>query len=206
MTTNSKTVIEAYADGSATVGDSPGGWAFRIVANGKPIFETSGYAEKATNNDMELEAMLQSLEYLKAKYDEAGRDPKLEEIYVVSDSQIALGWASGKYRVKQKEKVEKVKRLQELVILMGVIPKWVKGHGTNEHNIRCDKLAGDARKKKILEKSAISVIGTKKRGVMAFWYKGILKLICLETNTVEDYNKEAHGQRGSRMELQTENK
>lgn len=200
-----KAVIEIYTDGSATTGDKPGGWAFRVVGNGSPIFENSGHMEKATNNDAELEAAVQGLEYIREKYSIANRDPKEEEIFLVSDSQIVLGWASGKYRVKQAGKVDKVKRLQHLMLSMSVQTKWVKGHSTDTHNIRCDKLARNARKGKTVTSTPESVktmIGTKKKGTMCFWYKGILKVIDLESNLVENYDSDAHGQRSSHMELQ----
>jgi ribonuclease HI len=208
MTTN-KATIEVYTDGSATTGDLPGGWAFRVVGNGIPIFENSGHMEKATNNDAELEAALQGLEYLKTKYEAAKRNPREEEIFLVSDSQIVLGWASGKYRVKQAGKIDKVKRIRELVIFLGVKPKWVKGHSGDTHNTRCDKLARNARKGKTVDNSSTiptkpSMIGTKKKGVVNLWHKGVLKIVDLESNIVEDYDPDAHGRRSSVFEVQSE--
>lgn len=203
----SKAIIEVYTDGSATSADKPGGWAFRVVGNGTPIFENSGHMDKASNNDAELEAAIQGLEYLKKKYEVAQRDPKLEEIYLVSDSQLVLGWASGRFRVKQTEKVERVKNLRSLMVSLGVKPKWVRGHAGNAHNIRCDKMARKARlgdTVRTTPEQKPTIIGTKQRGTMSMWYKDALKIIDLEQNIVEDYDPSIHGQRSSRMELQSE--
>lgn len=204
-----KAVIEIYTDGSATTANLPGGWAFRIVGNGTPIFESSGYMEKASNNDAELEAALQGLEYIKAKYELAKRDPKLEEIYLVSDSQIVLGWASGKYKAKQAEKVHKIQRLKQLISEMAVKTKWVKGHHQDVHNIRCDRLAKNARKGKtvaIVPKDdrlkVLTAIGTKRKGIVAIWYKNMLKIIDLDSNLIENYDPDLHGQRASQLEIQ----
>lgn len=203
---STRSLIEVYTDGSATTAEHPGGWAFRIVGNGQPIFESSGQMEKATNNDAELEAAVQGLKFLKEKYDNAGRDPKQEDIYLVSDSQIVLGWASGKFKVKQQAKLEKAKMLRQLVSDMNVIMKWVKGHGTDTHNIRCDKLARNARKGKITKNKPNSIktmIGTKKKGTVCLWYNNTLKVIDLDSNLVEDYDIDAHGQRSSYLGLNT---
>jgi ribonuclease HI len=201
------TKIEVYTDGSATTSDKPGGWAFRIVGNGTAIYESSGRMENATNNDAELEAALQGLEYLKTKYDISGRDPKLDDIYLVSDSQLVLGWSSGKYRIRQKEKIERVERARAFMEALGAKPKWVKGHSTDVHNIRCDKLAKNARTGKSIVNAGLDTgirIGTKKEGILTIWYKGVLKIVDLDANLVENHNPEFHGNRGCRLELRTD--
>jgi ribonuclease HI len=57
-----------------------------------------------------------------------------------------LGWASGAYKFKQLAKIEKYNQLKSLMAALRADTRWVKGHGTDIYNIRCDKLANLARK------------------------------------------------------------
>jgi hypothetical protein len=133
------------------------------------------------------------------------------EVYLVSDSQLILGWASGEYRFKQAGKLEKYYQLQALVQKLRVKTRWVRGHNGDEFNERCDQLANEARlgvqNKKEREEAkerGETLIGTKKSGVMCVWYKNCLKVIDLETNVVENYDREIHGARGSMLEIREE--
>jgi ribonuclease HI len=150
--------IEVYTDGSATTNDKPGGYAFVVVIDGIKYHEGSGYMPNASNNDAELEAAIQGLIYLKENYVKLlflpgkepppGQYPKNAKITLVSDSQLILGWASGRYTFRQVDKMEKFKRLQLLVHEFDVQTRWVEGHNGDEHNERCDKLANEARLQK----------------------------------------------------------
>lgn len=201
-----KALIEIYTDGSASTSDGPAGWAFRIVGNASPLYEASGFMERATNNDAELEAAIQGLEFIKNKYEISQRNPSNEDIFLVSDSQIILGWASGKYKARQKEKVEKVKKLRYLVKKIGAKLRWVRGHSGDTHNVRCDKLAKSARKGDTANHKieTRTMIGRKEQGVICVWYKNVLKVVDLETNLVENYDAMAHGPRTSKIELRSE--
>ena len=90
---------------------------------------------------------------------------------------------------------------------MNVKTQWIRGHSGDPWNERCDKLANHARKDLPLDgldlnNSKISTrIGTKKKDVVSIWYSGKLKIIDFETGIVEDYNREAHGKRGSPIEI-----
>jgi ribonuclease HI len=210
--------IEVFTDGSATVPTKPGGWAYVLVIDDEKHAECSGHAEGASNNDMELEAAIQGLAAaLNYIVDNNGlgtfaslTPPK---VYLCSDSQLVLGWADGTYRFKQpqEEKKAKYKTLVELVRRMKVETKWIKGHSGHEHNERCDKLANEARtgitKKNEMDEAKArgeTLIGTKKSGTMCVWYKGKLKVVDLETNIVEDFKREVHGNRGSMLEIREE--
>lgn len=200
MELNKKKKIEIYCDGSATQADLPGGWAFRVVADeSSVIYEKSGHMLKATNNDAELEAALQGLLFIKNAYEKAKRDFEEDDLHLVCDSQIVLGWASGQFRVRQEGKAEKVRHLKHLVDIMGVNLRWVKGHSDDQHNIRCDKLAKKARKG-ILDIEAEGVrnpteIGMKKKGTLAIRYKEKRFVIDLESLIIEEYDRLTHGHR-----------
>jgi ribonuclease HI len=208
--------IEVYTDGSATIATKPGGYGYVIVVDGNKWSEGSGYLEKASNNDAELEAAVQGL---RAAYQIFGPPISVlgglrvvemvpPSVTLVSDSQLILGWANGSYRFRQQDKIEKFKEFQLLVNLMMAGTRWVEGHTGDEHNERCDKLANEARlgvEKKEEKLQAIvtgkTLIGNKKTGVVCLYYKNTLKIIDLDQGVVEDYNREVHGSRGSMLEI-----
>lgn len=138
--------IEIYSDGSATIATKPGGYGFVICFDGVKVDEGFGHMEKATNNDAELEAAIQGLaKVLKMRID--GQIPiGTHEVFLVSDSQIVLGWASGAQRFKQQHKIAKYNQLMHVVRKLNAKTRWVQGHSGDEHNERCDKLANKGRK------------------------------------------------------------
>jgi ribonuclease HI len=206
--------IEVYTDGSATTIDKPGGWAYVLVVEGQKKAECAGHMANATNNDAEMQAAIEGLaaafKYIINNTPDyrTSTEPLGFEVYLVSDSQLILGWASGEYRFKQAGKIEKYYQLQELVRRLSAKTRWVRGHNGDEFNERCDQLANEARlgvqNKKEREEAkqrGETLIGTKKSGVMCVWYKNCLKVIDLETNVVENYDREIHGSRGSMLEI-----
>jgi|GEM_PF-2382195 len=209
--------IEVFTDGSATTADKPGGYGFVLIVDGVKHSEGNGYMPNATNNDAEMEAVIQGL---KAAIDRiilrvgpvlgllevAGIVPPV--VTVKSDSQLVLGWTSGKFSFKQQEKIEKYKELRALVDFTNCKTEWVRGHNGNEHNERCDKLANLGRlqqQEKLDRADAIergdTLVGTKKTGILCVWYKGVLKIIDLDKNVVEDHNRDSHGARGAVLEI-----
>lgn len=204
--------IEVYSDGSATTKDKPGGYGWVMVIDGSKRLEGSGHMAGASNNDAEMEAAIQGLAAaLKYCTEDNYRDPVVKSVTLCSDSQLVLGWASGTYRFKQQDKIQKYQQLQFLVKRLNVKTRWVEGHSGHEHNERCDKLANEARKGIARQKEKIeaisngkTLIGTKKTGTLCVWYKNCLKVIDLETNTVENYDRAVHGPRGGVLEIREE--
>jgi ribonuclease HI len=204
--------IDVYADGSATTSDKAGGWGSVILVDGVLRQELSGHLESATNNDAELIAAINGLQYVDSYlYSfmlESKMAPTHIEITLISDSEIVLNWANGTYKFKQIEKLSLYNTLMELVGKLNVKTKWVKGHSGDIWNSRCDKLANNARKGiKDLDKSpqnGDTRIGVKKTGVVTLWFHDQLKVIDLENNIVENYDRELHGKRGSIMEIREE--
>lgn len=195
--------LDVFTDGSATISTKPGGYGYVLVYNDNKVDEGFGHMEKATNNDAELEAAIQGLAAaMKFALSNGLNKP---EVTLVSDSQIILNWASGAHKFKQQAKMAKYNALRALVDRMGVKTRWVQGHSGDEHNERCDKLANMGRKNQEKEERKIAnpqtKIGTKKDGVISFWYKGTLKVIDLSANIVEDFDKELHGKRESKLEI-----
>lgn len=158
--------IAIYIDGSCTNngfknGLRPyGGWAFIVVHNNEVIYEESQGELFTTNNKMEIESMIQALEYIKKQeYDEN------TEYEIYSDSEYVIfstlywikkwvvnDWTKvtgdGAIPVKNKELWEKVHQLfyKDLEKYKIKIFK-VKAHATDTFNNIVDKLAKNASEK-----------------------------------------------------------
>lgn len=139
-------LIEIYSDGSGNTFDSDGGFGYRIVVDGLLLEEGNGYLPKATNNIAELSGAIQGLKQAQVVIAQNQWAPP--KIVLVSDSQLVLGYANGSYRCKAEHLKPLHQELQKLYKQLNAETRWVKGHGTDEHNIACDKLAGEARKSK----------------------------------------------------------
>lgn len=138
--------IEVYSDGSATIASKPGGYGWVIVVEGEKKAEGSGHMSAATNNDAELEAAIQGLAAVLKMRLEHRFPIEAHEITLVTDSEIIINWATGRYRFKQAHKRHKYDQLMFLVNKLDVKTRWVEGHTGDEHNERCDYLANVARK------------------------------------------------------------
>ena len=140
---NTATIIDVYTDGSGNTMESDGAWAYRLLINGKVVEEDAGYMPTATNNTAEVSAGIEGLKavdrYIKAN--NIGENI----VTLISDSQLTLCWATGKYKCKKDHLKPYVRDLQVLTKSLGASTKWVKGHAGNEHNERCDELAKAAR-------------------------------------------------------------
>lgn len=195
--------IRVYSDGSATVATKPGGYAWVMIVNGEKHSEGSGHMELASNNDAELQGAIKGLEAA-AVYllqEAAGKFPLPDfKVTLISDSQIILNWISGAYQFKQVEKMQSFFRLRALVEKLKVETEWVKGHSGDLYNERCDELAniartGQAKKPKKAKTPKIT------HHILPLWFKGVLKIVDLDKNLVEDYSEEKHGKQDSRLEF-----
>lgn len=136
-------IIEVYSDGSGNSLDSDGGWGFRLVVDGEVKRDMGGYISKATNNIAELTAAIKGLQYADAYIQAA----QLEEYHVtlVSDSQLTLGYASGRYKCKAQHLKPYYDDVRKMYDKLSADTRWVKGHSGDEHNEVCDELAKNAR-------------------------------------------------------------
>lgn len=140
------TLIEVYSDGSGNTMASDGGYGWRIVVDGVFLEEGNGYLPQATNNVAEITAAIKGLERAAQIIQQNGW--QLAKVVLVSDSQLVLGYASGKWRCKADHLKPLCRDLQQVYNKVDADTRWVKGHSTDEHNNACDKLAGEARKSK----------------------------------------------------------
>ena len=136
--------IEIYTDGACSGNPGPGGWGAILCWNGFEK-ELSGGNPETTNNQMEMQAVIEGLEALKnpsevtiytdSKYVKQGAEEWLE-------GWKAKGWkTAAKKPVKNQELWE---RIDSLLQQHQVTFIWVKGHAGHEMNERVDKLAVSA--------------------------------------------------------------
>ena len=139
-------MISVYADGSShSSGGRPGGWAFVVLREGRPLASGNGGHPETSNNAMELMAAIRGLQAIERLYP-SGTDLFLE---LVSDSQYTLGMASGAYSPTRNR--ELVADLRQLTKALNPRLRWVKGHGSDVWNNRVDSLAKMAKQRMVAE-------------------------------------------------------
>lgn len=141
-----KASVQLFTDGACSGNPGPGGWAYilRHPSSGSEKV-ASGGAAVTTNNQMELQAVIEGLKALK-------RSSRVE---VVTDSQYVAkgcrewlpGWKANGWRRREQGRLKPLKnadRWQELDALLAkhdVTFTVVRGHMGHPENERCDELA-----------------------------------------------------------------
>jgi ribonuclease HI len=144
-----KKELVIYTDGASRGNPGPGGWGAVILVDGYAM-EIAGSAKKATNNQMELQAVL---EVLSDSATRAHNGP----IVVFSDSAYAVnglnswiwGWEKKGWITSAKTPVENKEIWVKLLALLKELGSKltiakIKGHGGELYNERCDELAVSA--------------------------------------------------------------
>jgi ribonuclease HI len=138
--------VQLFTDGACSGNPGPGGWAYilRHPSTGSEKV-ASGGAAVTTNNQMELQAVIEGLKALK-------RSSRVE---IVTDSQYVAkgslewlpGWKANGWQRKEQGRLKPLKnadRWQELDALLAkhqVTFTVVRGHMGHPENERCDVLA-----------------------------------------------------------------
>lgn len=134
-------ILEVYTDGSASPNPGQGAWAFCIIEGKKPIKIHSGYQEHATNNQMELQAVLEALKFIDGNHNGY-------MIYIYTDSQyVERGINSWMKRWKQKgwniKNPEQWKQINNKLNGLVVQVQWIRGHNKNKWNEFVDQLCSE---------------------------------------------------------------
>lgn len=136
-----KDKIEIYTDGSCLGNPGNGGWA-AILLYKEHQKKISGGKENTTNNQMELQAVIEALKALK----------RPSEIIIYTDSQYVkngltmwiTNWKRNGWRTADKKPVKNLELWQELDFESAkhqITWHWVKAHAGNKYNEIVDKLA-----------------------------------------------------------------
>jgi len=154
----SSNIVEIYTDGACRGNPGPGGWgaSLRFTPGCDSDSDNPdkteqvrkdlyGFQAEATNNQMELMAVIQGLESLKRSC----------PVKIYTDSKYVLdgitkwmaNWKLKNWKTAAKKPVKNVelwKRLDAAVQSHEVTWQWVKGHAGNEGNEYADALANRA--------------------------------------------------------------
>ena len=138
--------VQLFTDGACQGNPGPGGWGYilRHPATGREK-EASGGKAHTTNNQMEMQAVIQGLKAL----------TKRSKVEIITDSTyVAKGcrewmpnWKANGWRRRENKSwkpvknVELWKQLDELLSAHEVKFTLVKGHAGHPENERCDELA-----------------------------------------------------------------
>ena len=138
--------VQLFTDGACSGNPGPGGWAYilRHPATGNELEGSGGLAD-TTNNQMELQAVIEGLQALKSR----------SSVEIVTDSQYVAkgslewmpGWKANGWRRKEGKQWKPVKnqdyweKLDALLSRHEVRFTVVRGHQGHPENERCDELA-----------------------------------------------------------------
>ncbi len=135
---------KVYTDGACSGNPGPGGWGAVIICEDR-VDEIFGYDKNSTNNRMELQAVIKSLQYLDTE----------EELEIFTDSTYVMNgitkwiinWKKNNWLNSSKKPVKNEdlwRRLDTLSAEKKIIWKWVKGHSGDKWNDKADFLARNA--------------------------------------------------------------
>lgn len=140
--------IRIYTDGACSGNPGKGGWAYiAIDDNDNELFRASGAENLTTNNRMELQAVIMSLNNL--------LDCKLTEkidLTIFTDSQYVqqgitnwiFNWKKNNWINSSKQPVKNKDlwvKLDNIASKFNPQWKWLKGHAGNKYNEICDQMA-----------------------------------------------------------------
>ena len=134
--------IKVYTDGACKGNPGPGGWGVYIQLNDEEKDLYGGNPE-TTNNQMEMQAALEALKYLKDKNE-------VIELYTDSNylrqgiTEWIHKWKLNNWRTAAKKPVANRDlwiEISDLNEKMNVQWNWVKGHAGDPGNERADQLA-----------------------------------------------------------------
>ena len=135
-------MIKIYTDGSCLGNPGNGGWAF-LIQDGDKFTAKSGFQKETTNNQMELTAAIEALNYNIVRKD---------EIILITDSNYVKNgisewiknWKKNNWKTATKSNVKNRnlwEKLDELNSKLNVKWEWVKAHNIDKYNNYVDELA-----------------------------------------------------------------
>ena len=134
--------IVVYTDGACSGNPGIGGWGAVILIPTKDPVHLHGGSNQTTNNQMELTAVINALQYC-----EGHQNIKLftDSKYVMNGIESwIINWKKNGWKTVAKKPVKNKEMWEELDVQISkhsIRWEWVKGHDGNEHNEMADFLA-----------------------------------------------------------------
>jgi ribonuclease HI len=138
--------LTIYTDGASRGNPGPGGWGAVVLVDGYAM-ELAGAAKKATNNQMELEAVISVLSDSGAKAHKGPVVVHSDSAYVINGlTSWMYGWEKKGWVTMAKTPVENKMMWQKALVLAKeygdrLTFTKVSGHAGDLYNERCDELA-----------------------------------------------------------------
>jgi ribonuclease HI len=138
--------VVLFTDGACRGNPGPGGWAYilRHPATGVEK-EDSGGSPQATNNQMELQAVIEGLGALKRR---SAVEVITDSVYVAKGAREWLpGWKRNGWRRREKNRWAPVKNVELWQAIDALLARHdvrfttIAGHSGHVENERCDELA-----------------------------------------------------------------
>lgn len=154
-----------HTDGGCSGNPGPGAWAY-VMRYGERLREASGFEAETTNNRMELQAVIEALEYIAmarrerlSQKDAPASRWMTAPVHVYTDSQYVKNgittwvktWKLKNWKTADGKPVkneDRWRRLDALASELSADFHWVEGHAGNPDNERCDTLVRQTMKSK----------------------------------------------------------
>jgi ribonuclease HI len=138
--------VVLFTDGACRGNPGPGGWAYILRHPSTGVEkEASGGAPQTTNNQMELQAVIEGLAALKRR---SAVEVITDSAYVAKGAQEWMpGWKRNGWRRREKNRWAPVKNVELWQALDALLAKHdvrfttIAGHSGHVENERCDELA-----------------------------------------------------------------
>ncbi len=137
--------VTLYTDGACSENPGVGGWACLILYKDEKII-CKGSNPNTTNNQMELIAFIQGIEFVLRKY------PDVKNITVFTDSQyLSKGinewihkWITNNWQNSDSKEIKNLnlwKKIYDFLKKLNITCNWTKGHHNDKYNNLVDKEA-----------------------------------------------------------------
>lgn len=151
--------VTVYTDGGCDPNPGPGGWAAILCFPDREVVLTGG-SPNTTNNRMEMQAAIATLDHLSARHGPCHIDLHTDSAYLCQGiTRWIEGWIERGWSAKNGEPVKNRALWQTLYDLARghqVRWHWVKGHNGDPLNERVDRLVQQARYELVRERPPAS--------------------------------------------------
>jgi ribonuclease HI len=148
--------LHVFTDGACDPNPGPGGWAFVAIKNGANIHSEIGSDAAATNNRMEMQAVIAALRWMQANGCAAAQVHSDSQYCVKGANEWRHGWARKNW-MRGENLIPNADLWQQMSAIMDAVSvslNWVPGHSGIAGNEAADRLACDALKRGLQERRA----------------------------------------------------